>query len=141
MKAKRVGLLCLLLLGGWPLCLSAEVVIIVGLDSPVKTLTPEQVTRIFLRKKSGLPDGLVLEPVDQPKGALRDTFYQDFIGMNRPRINAYWAQRVFTGAAQPPLQPTPEQDAQALVANSRHRIGYAERTQLASQVRIVSINP
>lgn len=141
MKAKSVGLLLLLLLGGWPLGLCAEVVIIVGLDSPVQTLTPEQVTRIFLRKKSDLPGGLVLEPVDQPKGALRDAFYSDFIGMNRPRINAYWAQRVFTGAANPPLQPAPEQDTLALVSGTRDRISYADRTQLTAQVRVVTVIP
>lgn len=135
----RYGLLVAL----WLLSASlrAEVVVIVGLENPITSLTTEQVARIFLRKKSDLPAGVVLEPVDQPKGSLRDSFYLENVGMTRARINAYWAQRVFTGASQPPLQPTAEQNFLSLIAQSKNRIGYADNTQLTNEVRVVNITP
>lgn len=132
-----------LLLALWllPAALRAEVVVIVGLENPITSLTSEQVVRVFLRKKSDLPGGVVLEPVDQHKGNVRDAFYTEFIGMTRARINAYWAQRVFTGAAQPPLQPLSEESPLTLIASSKHRIGYADDAQLTPQVRVIDITP
>lgn len=132
-----------LLIALWllPASVRADVVVIVGLENPITSLTTEQVARIFLRKKSDLPAGVVLEPVDQPKGSLRDSFYLQYIGMTRARINAYWAQRVFTGASQPPLQPTAEQPPLSLIAQSNRRIGYADNTQLTTEVRVVKITP
>lgn len=124
-----------------PAIAHAEIVLIVNPDNPVNTLTAEQVARIFLRKKSNLPGGMILTPVDQPKGPLRDAFYEKYVGMNRARISAYWAQRVFTGAGEPPRQTTSEEDIPAIVAATPDLIGYIESAQITGNIRVVAITP
>lgn len=133
--------LLLLLIWLMPVAVRAELVVVVSVDSPIKTLSQEQVSRIFLRKKTTLPGNLLPEPVDLPKGDLRDAFYNDFAGMNRARISAYWAQRVFTGAAQPPLQTESVEAALSQIAASKNLIGYADKSQLKPSLRAVILKP
>lgn len=138
-SAEKTVLLLVLLLASAGV--RAETVVLVGLDNPIREMSQEQLARVFLRKKTDLPGGLVLEPVDQPKGSVRDAFYEHFIGMNRARISAYWAQRVFTGASKPPLQPSPEQNALSIIASSGTTIGYADSADVTDRVRVVTIKP
>ena len=91
--------------------------------------------------ETALPGDQVPEPVDLPKGDLRDSFYNEFASMNRARISAYWAQRVFTGAAQPPLQTESVEAALSQIAASKNLIGYADKAQLTPSLRAVVIKP
>lgn len=123
------------------LSVQAEVVVIVDVDSSVNTLTTEQVARIFLKKQNSFSSGESPVPIDQPKGVLRDTFYEKYVGKNRSRISAYWAQRVFTGYGTPPAQATSDDEMVELVSSIPNAIGYVDRESVTPEVKIVATEP
>ena len=58
----------------------AEIVVIVNSKNPVNSLNADQVEKLFLGKSSAFPDGAAAIPVDLPKGAEREQFYQKSTG-------------------------------------------------------------
>ncbi|MDE2594948.1 MAG: hypothetical protein KGL57_11990, partial [Burkholderiales bacterium] len=55
---------------------SAQVAVIVNLKSPMATMTPEQVSAVFLGKSNTLPSGTTAVPADLPDSSgAREQFY------------------------------------------------------------------
>jgi ABC-type phosphate transport system substrate-binding protein len=117
---------------------NAEVVVIVSAKSPIKSLTPEQTTKIFLGKVVTFPNGLAALPIDQPEGSeIRDEFYSKVTRKNSSQLTAYWAKIIFTGDGRPPMLLADSLAVRKAIAKNANAIGYIDKSAVNRSVRIV----
>lgn len=132
-------LLAALTLAAAPALASAELVVIVNAGAGVSSLDKGAVEAIFSGKAGSLPGGAKAQPVDNAAAA--GEFYQKVTGKSAAQMKAHWAKLGFTGKAQPPKEAGNGRDASAQVAATPGGIGYAERAEVGSGVKIVmSVN-
>jgi len=116
----------------------AEIIVIVSAKNPLRTLTSEQASDLFLGKSADFPNGSKAVPLDQQEGAsIRDNFYRKSTGKGPAQMNAHWARMLFTGRAQPPVAVADSEAVKKLVAADASLIGYIDREELDSSVRAV----
>ncbi|MBS0352847.1 MAG: hypothetical protein JSR83_02950 [Proteobacteria bacterium] len=121
-----------------PTSVLAEVVVVVGAGSGIKSLTQDEVINIFLGRYRKLPSGILARPYDLPAGdELRTVFYRKLVDKNPAEISAYWARLYFSGKAKPPEVSSSVQEMIKAVATVEGAIGYVERRQVDERVRIV----
>ena len=132
----RCWLLLLALLAR-PAVSQAELVVISSAQSNLPALSIEQVERLMLGKDVALPNGTTVQPLDLPRGAARENFYQRVAGRNSIQMTAYWSRMVFTAAARPPKEVASEQEVIDLVLQHPGRIGYVERSAVDARVKIL----
>lgn len=117
---------------------TADVVIVVSARNPVTELTKNRVADIFLGKTNQFPDGEKAVPIDQVDGSpSRDEFYEKVSGRSPAQIRAYWSKRMFTGRGQPPQEFENGQALLKRIAQDPHAIGYVERNEVDSTVRVI----
>lgn len=134
---------CLLWLA-WPLSVGAEVVVIVHPDNPVQTMTPRQVSDLYLgrsrfigthQKGSSLPAIIYEHPADSP---LREVFFRSLNGMTLSQLNAYWARLRFSGEILPPVALGDSRAVVDAVRRNRSAIGYVDASAISgASVKIV----
>lgn len=134
-----VSLLCL----AWSLTSRADVVVIVHPDNPLQTMTPREVsdlylgrTRVFVNRdrKSQLSAEIYEQPMDS---SLRESFFRALNGMDIKQLNAYWARLRFSGEVLPP-ETLPDCHAVVeAVKRNRHGIGYVNAADASGPVKVV----
>jgi hypothetical protein len=106
-------------------------VVIVNAKMPTPSLTPKDVTDLYLGRVRTLSNGQTVMPLDNAAASpIRARFYKALTGKAITDINAYWARLLFTGQSSPP-QPMP--DAPALidaVRTSTFMMAYVEQGQV-----------
>lgn len=116
----------------------AEVVVIVSAKSPVKQLSADQASDLFLGKTAEFPNGVKATPLDQSEGSpVRDSFYLKNSGKAPAQMKAHWARMLFTGRGQPPVESGDSEAIKKLVAANPGLIGYIDKDALDSSVRPV----
>jgi ABC-type phosphate transport system substrate-binding protein len=130
-------ILCLITLSAY-----ADIVIIANLSLPVKSLSREEIYRIYLGKTKFLADGVKVIPVDQSSGSLaREKFYSNVIQKSETDMKAYWSRIIFTGQGYPPIQESDDNAVKELVAKNPNCLGYIDRSSLDSSVKVVYAVP
>jgi ABC-type phosphate transport system substrate-binding protein len=128
----------LLVAVAFPATARADVVVVVSAKSPVRILTAEQTTKIFLGKVASFPNGQTAVPVDQPEGSsIRDEFYSKVVHKNSSQLTAYWAKIIFTGDGRPPKLQPDSMAVRKMIANDPNAIGYIDRSAVNRSVRII----
>jgi ABC-type phosphate transport system substrate-binding protein len=118
----------------------ADVVVVVSAKSPLKELSLDQLSGIFLGKIAVLPNGMRISPIDQSEGvATRDTFYTQYIGKSPTQVRAYWSKLIFSGRGQPPRSAHDDETVKRLLAEHPDWIGYIDRSALDGSVRPLSL--
>ncbi len=116
----------------------AEWVVAVSAQNPVNMLTQQQVADIYLARVAGFPDGALALPVDLPAGtAVRKDFYRQVLHMNHRQLRQYWTRLLRQGGGQPPKEIGTETDVKTLIADNPNIIGYLDRSQVDSRVKVV----
>ncbi|MBT9496101.1 MAG: hypothetical protein IV103_02165 [Zoogloea sp.] len=115
----------------------AEIVVVASNRSGPIELTREQAEKLYLGRSVTLGDGTPISLVDLPNGTLRDDFYLKLTGKNPAQIQAYWSHLVFTGRALPPREAASVAEARQWLGNTPNLIGYLDRTDLTSNMRIL----
>jgi ABC-type phosphate transport system substrate-binding protein len=117
---------------------SAQVAVIVNPKSPLASMTPEQVSAIFLGKTATLPSGQTAVPADLPESSqARDIFYSKAAGKSAAQVKATWARLTFSGKATPPKEVPTAADVKKHVANNVDAIGYIEKSAVDGSVKVV----
>jgi ABC-type phosphate transport system substrate-binding protein len=118
----------------------ADVVVIVSAKSPIKSLSNDQASDLFLGKVADFPNGTKATPLDQTEGsAVRDAFYQKSTGKAPAQMKAHWARMLFTGRAQPPVESGDSESIKKLVAANPGLVGYIDKDALDNSVRPVLV--
>jgi len=118
----------------------ADVVVIVSAKSPIKSLSNDQASDLFLGKVADFPNGTKATPLDQTEGSpVRDAFYQKSTGKAPAQMKAHWARMLFTGRAQPPVESGDSESIKKLVAANPGLVGYIDKDALDNSVRPVLV--
>ncbi len=139
MVPARIAQLAIALLGLlWACASRAEIVVIVSANSPIATLSPAEVSDIFLCKSATFPGGSLVVPIDQAEGSpIRLEFYSKTTGKTPELLKAYWSKMIFTGQGEPPREIADSEKIKKLVANNPHYIGYIDKSAVDSSVKMV----
>jgi len=116
----------------------ADVVVVVGANSGVTTISTGDAKNIFLGKSDKLADGTAAVPVYQAEssaahGAFRDTV----LGKNASQLKAYWSQLVFSGKGNPPKEVDNSATVKAHVASTPGGIGYIDASEVDGSVKVL----
>ena len=123
-------------------CAHADVIAVVSSNSPITTLSRNQVADIFLGKTSRLPDGTPVVPLDQVEGSSpRNEFYTAMTGKSAAQMKAYWSKIIFTGRGRPPREVDSNGEVKKSLAANPNAIGYIDKGATDASVRAISITP
>ncbi len=118
---------------------ASEVVVVMSAKNPELRLSKEQVADIFLGRAHRLPDGRRAVPIDQSEGsAVREAFYESFLGRSAAQMKAHWSKIIFTGRGQPPRQVAGDREAKLHLSGNPDAVAYLAADQVDASVRIVS---
>jgi ABC-type phosphate transport system substrate-binding protein len=116
----------------------AEVVVIVHPSLSVTSMSEDDISRLFLGKSRGFPNGDQAVPVNQNEGsAIRAKFNETVCKKSANQYKAYWSQLVFTGKGTPPKDGGDNAAVKALVAANPKMIGYVDASVVDNSVKVV----
>jgi hypothetical protein len=118
-----------------------HVVVVVNAANPVRTLTRERLSMIFLREVAAWEDGREILPVDQiDKSPAHVAFARDVLGRSVIALKRYWQERIFSGNESPPPDRVTDGDVLTYVRSNPGAIGYVlEGQDLGVGVKAVVI--
>ncbi|MBF0259991.1 MAG: hypothetical protein HQK62_14385 [Desulfamplus sp.] len=115
-----------------------EVVVVVNHKNPVQSLSPREVSDMFLARRRTFPSGqpvLVLE--HERNSRTREIFFYLLNKMTLRQVNAYWARLQFSGEVQPPQSLPDSRSVLEMVRRNSHTIGYINKDSVDDSVKIV----
>lgn len=117
-----------------------EFVVVVNASSGVTEITASELSKIFQKKASKLPDGAAAKPVDQSKdAAVREAFSKAVHGRSASQIEAYWQQQIFAGKDVPPDQKASDAEVLSYVQSTPGAIGYVSAGAATSAVKVLRV--
>ncbi|TJY60942.1 phosphate ABC transporter substrate-binding protein [Sinimarinibacterium sp. CAU 1509] len=119
---------------------SADPVVVVSAQSPLSTLSRDELTDIYLGRLVRLPNRERIVPIDQvERSPEHDAFYTAYLGRSAAQIKAHWSKLIFTGRGQPPRAlGSGEAVAEAVAANP-NAIGYVDQAFVDERLRVLPI--
>ncbi|MBL4867188.1 MAG: phosphate ABC transporter substrate-binding protein [Pseudomonadales bacterium] len=119
----------------------ADIVVIVSKDSPLSSVTIDEISALFLAKTNRL-QGSPLKPVDMISGdELRDTFYRSVTKKSPMQMKAYWSRLIFTGKGIPPPMAESAEDVIDMIVEEPNHIGYVEAEEVNDSVKVLLTVP
>ena len=104
--ALRVVAIAAALLVGTDVAAQA-IAVVVGRDSPVRTITRDELRDLYLRRQRLWSDGTAAIPVNLPAGtSLREAFSRAVLGRSSQELLAHWNARYFEGIRPPAVVPS-----------------------------------
>ncbi|GAB6141101.1 hypothetical protein JCM14076_18300 [Methylosoma difficile] len=134
MMALRILILLLLSLGA---ARADELLVVTGLDTPVKDLSSKQLENIFLRKNLLGKNGLKWIPLNlAPENPLRRAFSEALLKRKPEALETYWNEQYFNGIT-PPHVVASEEAMLRFVTNTPGAIGYILPCHLDNRVQVI----
>jgi len=113
--------------------------LIVNPSNPLVSISRENVSRIFLKKTTKLPNGRGASPVDLlVSSSTRENFSEDVHGKPSSAVDAYWQQMIFSGRDIPPAQKN-ESGVLDFVRSNENGVGYVSAGADTSGVKVISV--
>ena len=110
----------------------AEFVVVVNPKNTVANISKDQIAQYFLGSTN------TFSPIDQADGtSIRIEFYKTIADKDPSQVRAIWSKLVFTGKAKPPKQFANGQEVKKQIASDINAIGYIEKSEVDSSVRVV----
>jgi ABC-type phosphate transport system substrate-binding protein len=134
-----IALLALSVAVAAPVVRAASFKIVVHPDSPLQSLSHDELSGIFLKTQLEL-QGRRVTPVDQSASSeVRRTFTSIVHNQSIEAMMSYWQKQIFAGRAAPPV--VKEGDAAVLdyVRSDPSAIGYVEGSSEVEGVRVVAL--
>ena len=115
--------------------------LIVSEASPLRSVSREKLSGIFLKKEKSLPDGREAMPVDiEGHGKVRIAFTNTIHKRSLVAVDNYWNQQIFGGKDTPPPAMAREADVVGFVRGNPNAVGYvAATTELGPGVRVLRV--
>ena len=106
--------------------------VVVIANPAAAALSKDQVSSLFLGKAQGM------KLYDQPNSApVKAAFYEKATGHDLSQVKATWSRLIFTGKAQPPKEVADAAAVKKAVAADPKAIGYIEKSEVDSSVKVV----
>jgi hypothetical protein len=131
-KLKLTSRFCVLLLGvaAATQAYAADIVVIMAANAA--PLTKDQVTNVYLGRS------LDFKPVDLPESSTtRNDFYKKATDRDASQVKAAWSRLMFTGHGQPPKVLADAAAVKKAVAADPKSVGYIDKADVDSTVKVV----
>lgn len=114
--------------------------VVVHLDSPIDSLSVDDLSKMFLKRSTRWSDDSPVKAVDQPGGApVREAFSQAVHGRSAKAIVAHWQQQIFSGRAVPPPELASDELVTSYVSTNPGAIGYVSSGANVRDVKVVEV--
>ena len=114
--------------------------VIVNEANAVSSLDKDEVGKLFLKKTTRWESGSAAQPVDQLKTAkVREDFSTKILGKSLAAVDSLWRQKIFSGAAVPPLEKGSDEEVVAFVKANVGAIGYVSKGTGLSGVKSITV--
>lgn len=121
---------------------AADFRVVVHPDSPLDTLSADELSRMFLKRSTRWSDDTPVRPVNQPGHApVREAFSRAVHGRSAKAIVAHWQQQIFSGRAVPPLELSSDEFVTSYVSENPGAIGYVSPGASMRNVKVVQVRP
>ena len=115
-------------------------VVIVNNANPVKSLSPAELRRIFMKQSRMWPHGEPMVPVDwDSTHYLRSVFSRDALDRTVREMQEYWVQQSMTQGLTPPSTHRSARAVLRFVASVPGAISYVPPSEVDETVRVVPI--
>jgi ABC-type phosphate transport system substrate-binding protein len=115
--------------------------VIVNEGNATSSISKDDLSNIFLKKKTKWDDGSAVTPVDlNARSAVREAFSQDVHGRGVGAIRSYWQQAAFSGAGTAPLERSSDAEVIGFVKANPGAVGYISADTDAAGVKVLSVN-
>jgi hypothetical protein len=114
--------------------------VVVNESNPVTTISADDLSELFLKRRTSWPGGLSAQPVDQPaRAAVRESF--STVALDRPvrAMVAYWQQQIFSGRGVPPLELATETEVVEYVRANEGAVGYVSAVVDTRGLKVVEV--
>jgi ABC-type phosphate transport system substrate-binding protein len=118
---------------------NAEVVMVVGRNSPIQSLSRHEVNDIFLGNATRLPAIGKVVPLDRNEDRLRADFYRDFTGRDLPQVKAHWAKNIFTGRGYPPRTVDSVEELREVLQKNPNAISYVTPDKVDESMKVLTV--
>ncbi len=121
---------------------AGDFLVIVNAGNGVTSLSHRDVSKLFLKKQTTWPSGVVVSPVDQVESAAIRVAFTDQIH-KRPLtvLQKYWLKQAFSGTSVKPDEKSSDSDVINYVAENKGGIGYVSAgTELPDTVKVVTLS-
>lgn len=121
---------------------AADFLVIVNEQNPISTLSPQEISRLFLKKSTRWPDGVGVRAVDlSPASAIRESFSRAIHQKSTSAVKVYWQKMIFSGREVPPPEKGSAAEVVAFVKANRGAIGYVPAgTSLWNGVKVLAVS-
>ncbi len=120
---------------------AASFKLVVHSSNPVRSLSRDQISKIFLKKVTRWNDGGETRPVDlDDESRTREALSETIHGKDVASVKSYWQKMIFSGRATPPPELSSDAEVLAFVRSNPGAIGYVSAaTSVGSGVAVVEI--
>lgn len=120
--------------------LAVPVEIIVHPDNTVTSISPAELSKIFLKRLRVWEDGQTAVAVDQvPSSAAREEFSRRVHGRSVVSIEIYWKRMIFSGKGVPPRELATDEEVLKFVRSNPGAVGYVTRATRLEGVKELSL--
>ena len=115
----------------------AEILVVVGENSPIESLNEKEVANIFLAKTNRLADGGRVTPLELSGQEHKAKFYHRISGKSPSQITSYWTTLIFTGKGKPPKEFKERKTLLGELSSNPAAITYIPAEQLSGRMKVV----
>ncbi len=117
-----------------------RIVVVVSTKNPIKTLTPAELARIYLRKKIQWPNGESITVYERPvKTDVRQQFSMKVLDKKPEALREYWMNLTLTRGLKPPKVLRSPKLVRRYLARVKGGIGYLYEDEVDETVKVVQI--
>lgn len=109
-------------------------------DINSSSLSPRDVTDIFLGRKRTLGDGSRIRLAVLKSGSVHNAFLAEYLGKSEKQFQRYWRNLVFSGRGMMPKVFSSEEKLAAYVATQKGIVGYLSNTNLIQNTELKRVH-
>ena len=114
--------------------------IIVNKSNSVKSISSNDLKKVFLKKETRWADDTKIYPVDLTESSkTRENFTKEIHEKKVSAIKAYWQKQIFTGRGVPPPEKLSEKEVLEYVEKNEGAIGYISTRKSISKFDVKEV--
>jgi hypothetical protein len=117
------------------------IAIVVGQDSPITSITLDELKEYYVGDRGSLPNGETAQPTMRPAGsAEKDIFLRHVLNMSERDFKQIWLARIYRGeASSSPLVLDSDVSVRRYVSQVSSAVGYIDRSAPTTGVRVLLV--
>ena len=124
-KAAIIGIFTFLVWTASSVAFGQGFKVVVNQANSSKTISKQQLEKIFMKETGTWSDGQPVIPIDQTaSSSIRSEFSNAIFGRDATAIRSHWQRQIFSGRGVPPPEKASDDEVLAFVSANTGAIGY-----------------